>query len=176
LFDPNETVVAGVRFALAEELLRAAGEMRFVARGGSMLPAILPGDELIVHRACLDDVGVGDVVLFAQNGRWYVHRVQEILADGRARSVLTRGDALRERDEPVFGEELLGRIAFLVRDGEQRVLSRSCSVGEFLVRIAVRSLPRFAGLFLRWHALRAWLVSRWHGTPGLVHSKFQDPV
>jgi hypothetical protein len=176
LFDTNEAVFEGVSFALAEDLLRAAGEMRFIARGGSMLPAIIPGDELIVHRARLQDVHAGDVVLFTQNGRWYAHRVREIVAGTSSPSLITQGDALTEYDGPVFAQELLGRIAFLVRGGEQLVLSPAGSFEHVLLRAAIRHVPHFAGGILRWHRLLAWFLSLWHGTAGFAHTKSRDSV
>ena len=146
-----ENLSEQISFALAEELLRKAGEMRVVTHGGSMLPAILPGDELVVRRVCLRNISIGDVVLFRQQGRWFVHRVRKLLPAGSQPCLITRGDALPSDDAPVFPEEMLGRIAFLVRDGEQRAISPWCSLSQTLLRAAVRHVPRFAGLYLRWH-------------------------
>jgi hypothetical protein len=153
-----ENLSKKIPFALAEELLRKNGEMRFVAQGGSMLPAILPRDELVVHRAVIGDICPGDMVLFKQEGRWFAHRVRQIVQESSQACLITRGDALRSDDSLVFPEEFLGRIPFLVRGGEQCIISSGRSALEFLLRAAIRHVPFFAGIFLRYCRFRAWLA------------------
>ena len=171
LLNINEGIFEGVPFAIAEELLREAGEMHFVARGGSMLPAVYPGEELIVHRARLRDICVGDVVLFAQQGRWLVQRVREILPAVTQPCLVTQGDSLAVHDAPVFAEELLGRITFVVRDGQHCVLSAGYSLSQALVRGAARRIPAFVRTCLFWHYIRSRFASLGHGSADLAHSK-----
>jgi len=167
----NERIFEGVPFALAEELLRGGGEMHFVARGTSMLPAVYPGEELILNRARLRDVCVGDVVLFAQQGHWFVQRVRKILPADTQPCLVTQGDALAVHDTPVFAEELLGRITFVVRDGEPRVLSAPDSVSRVLVRAMVRHVPAFLRTCRLWHNFRSCYANLRHATADLAHGK-----
>ena len=53
---------------LAPETLQRFGELRFMARGGSMLPAIYPGDWLTIKRDMGRTIRCGEVVLCLRNG------------------------------------------------------------------------------------------------------------
>lgn len=71
----------------------ASGWQPSVVLTGSMAPALLPGDVVVVAPARPGDPVVGRVVVFtdpARPGRTVVHRVEEVLPDGAVR---TRGDA-----------------------------------------------------------------------------------
>lgn len=69
---------------LAAEVLRSFGELRFRANGSSMLPAVWPGDMLLVRSQDAAAVVPGDIVLFGRGGRLFAHRVVEVrsLASG----------------------------------------------------------------------------------------------
>ena len=54
--------------ALAEEVLRTAGELRFIAQGSSMVPSIFPGDVLEIRREAASKIPCNDIVLFVQGG------------------------------------------------------------------------------------------------------------
>jgi hypothetical protein len=172
----KQAIFEGVAFAMAEELLREAGEMRFEARGEGMLPAIYPGEELVLHRARMRDVRIGDVVLFLQGKRWHVERVREILPGVAQPCLLTRADAGVERREPVFAEDLLGRVAFVVRDGEERVPSRSDSASQRVMRAAVRHVPLAAQGFLAWHQTRERFAHLRHGAAALFAGRVSGSV
>ncbi|HTQ96473.1 MAG TPA: hypothetical protein VMH89_06685 [Candidatus Acidoferrum sp.] len=155
----KECIFEGVPFALAEEMLREAGTIRVEARGESMLPAIFPGEELILHRVRLRDVSVGDVVLFVQKGKWHLERVQEILP-GIAQPYLRTGlDMGSSREEPVFGEELLGRVVFVIRDCEEMVLSRKPSFGQLILGTVLKNVPAATLAFLAWRQLRSRIAN-----------------
>jgi signal peptidase I len=158
----EQKVLEAVPLALAENLLREIGEMRFVARGSSMLPAICPGDEILVRRTCVPEISVGDVVLFGRQGRWFLHRVRDIPPDAEPPRLITQGDALCCPDDPVFDKELLGRVSFLVRNGELRSPITSESVFQSMLQIAVRYLPYFSGALLRWHQVPSGFVMLRH--------------
>jgi len=106
---------------LAEEVVRTYGEVRLRVFGTSMVPSILPGDLVSVHRTSLQDISPGEVVLFLQKGRLFVHRVVDrkvvATADGPEElCLITRGDRLRHNDPPVSSPELLGRVVSIERD------------------------------------------------------------
>jgi hypothetical protein len=101
-----------VRLDLAIEVLREFGEVRFVARGASMLPSIRPGDMLVVRQARVGEIRMGDVVLYVRNDCFYAHRA--ICLDSQLR-LTTRGDALAQLDPPVIESELLGRVTAVHR-------------------------------------------------------------
>jgi len=104
---------------LAVELLSSAGRVRFVARGGSMIPNILPGDTLEISRVSFDAVCAGDVILAGDRDRLWAHRVLREEFRSKRRVLITRGDALRVEDAPVGEAEFLGRVDFVIR-GQRR--------------------------------------------------------
>lgn len=113
----SNEIVEETKRALAVEVLRLTGVMRVRAFGASMLPTLWPGDILTVHCVQPDEVSLGDLVLVARKGRFYVHRVVKPSAPlpmGQDQvAVATRGDCL-VNDDPQEGE-LLGRVTEIRR-------------------------------------------------------------
>ena len=100
------------------------GEVRLRVFGTSMVPSILPGDLVLIQRAGLHEISPGEVVLFLQKGRLFVHRVVDrkvVATAGRPEEscLITRGDRLRHEDPPVSSPELLGRVVSIERDNRK---------------------------------------------------------
>jgi hypothetical protein len=172
----EKAIFEGVSFALAEEMLREAGEMRIVARGETMLPAIYPEEELILYRVRLRDVCVGDVVLFTHKNEWHLERVREILPGVTQACLLMREDAGRAREAPVFAEELLGRVAFVVRDGQVKVLPRRRTPMQGVLGCAVSRLPGVARGCLAWRQWHSRLANLRHGAADLLAGRLGGSV
>src|ERR1700676_5182873 len=100
-----------IHVELAAETLLRFSEVRFVARGSSMLPAIFPGDCLTVQSFSGDGPLVGDVVLVRRANDFLVHRVVRILDHQPQPGYVLRGDSLTQDDPPVSRSEILGRVA-----------------------------------------------------------------
>jgi len=138
---PAETATA-VKCELAGEVLRSFGNLRFAATGWSMLPTIWPGDTLVVDRVGSDQVHVGDVVLVGREGRLCAHRVVSKVEDSGNRCWITQGDSMALPDQPVKEDELLGRVAYMIRAGRLVAVPAELSVVERLTAgIAQRSAP-----------------------------------
>lgn len=143
---------------LAVELLSSAGRVRFVARGGSMIPTILPGDALEISRLSFDAVRAGDVILAGDRVRLWAHRVlrEEFRSGGRI--LITRGDALSAEDTPVSETEFLGRVDFVIRG--QRVfrpeMDGLAPLFAALLRRSQRWLPVARSIYSAWHAVTRW--------------------
>jgi len=105
-----------VKCALASETLRSSGSLRLQVTGWSMLPAVMPGEVLIVERVEPKNVSAGDVVLFERDHRLFAHRV--IALDHSDGGMITKGDAMLRPDRPVSESELLGKVSFLIRNGK----------------------------------------------------------
>lgn len=105
-----------VKRELAREQLLTSGTVQLRVLGWSMLPIIWPGDELVIERIASHDVVNGDIVLFAAGSRFVAHRV--VNRSAGAPTIQTQGDAIRQADAPVSHSELLGRLAFILRDGK----------------------------------------------------------
>ena len=72
--------------------------------GSSMLPWICPGDVLVIRRADMRAISTGEVVLFAREGRLFIHRVVRRCAAETEAFLVTKGDAVAHTDGPVFPE------------------------------------------------------------------------
>src|ERR1700757_218536 len=111
------------KLSLSVEVLQRTGFVRLVALGSSMLPTLWPGDLLTIQSTTVDQIRVGDVVLFARENRFFVHRVVRSVS----KSLTTRGDAMPREDGELGGEELLGKVISVSRrDGKAQV--PRCSV------------------------------------------------
>jgi hypothetical protein len=110
---------SAVKCELAAEVLRSFGTLRFAATGWSMLPSIWPGETLVVERVEPDQVRIGDMVLVGREGRLCAHRVVGTAGDAQNPRWITQGDALRALDRPVAGNELLGRVRYVIRAGKR---------------------------------------------------------
>src|SRR5258706_9936330 len=110
---------------VAGEVLRSSGTLRLRVTGRSMLPTIWPGDILVIQRAGSDGVFEGDIAVFSNGRRFVAHRVVAKEEGAGGSMVQTRGDAVRYADSPVAGDDLLGRVSFILRNGRCIVPRRS---------------------------------------------------
>lgn len=102
-----------------------------VVTTGSMMPSLVPGDLVFIHRPDFAEISVGDIVAFRSpdesDGQITVHRVVEKrVEDDGTILFFTKGDATPNRDEgylkptDIYGRvffhaPLVGRILLLLR-------------------------------------------------------------
>ncbi len=134
---------------MAGEVLRMNGKLRLQATGWSMLPAVRPGDTLVVDRIAPDQVGKGDIVLFQRDRRLFAHRVTDA-----SQQISTQGDSMPQADAPLQNDEVLGRVAFLVRNGRLIVPRRKPSISERIVATLVRRSKTAARVIVGIHGIR----------------------
>ncbi len=136
-------MVEALKLDLAAEVLTSFGQARLPATGSSMFPCMQPGDMLEIRRPA-NPIQTGDVVVFLRHARLIVHRVVVRRGD----LLITRGDRLRYRDEPVATAEILGCVVAIERHGRRidprltllcRVASAILSRSEFGTRVALYS-------------------------------------
>ena len=109
-----------VRHELAKQVLGSAGELRPVARGGSMLPAIWPGDVLVVRSAAMESVRAEEIVVSRRGDYLCAHRVVGECFEGGRRVLITKGDSLPSADLSTISEaEFLGRVSSVIRGEKQ---------------------------------------------------------
>ena len=120
---------------LASEVLRTSGHLRLQVNGWSMLPSIWPGDTLQLERTRRGELRAGDIVLFLRDRRLFAHRILTTGPD----TVTTRGDAMAQPDPAVGEDPLLGRVAYIVRDGKCIEPSKSLSLSQRVVAGVARS-------------------------------------
>lgn len=161
----------GVIVKLAAEALRLSGEVRLVGLGSSMLPAIFPGDTLIVRRETARSARRGDILLCFRQGRFCAHRLVDKRKEKGGISLITRGDALGTNDPPVAEDELLGRVTAVVRHGKRTELRGRLAARERLLQQALRSSSGALKWLLRWHSLRSWLARSPGAAPAQLEAK-----
>jgi len=159
---PAETA-ATVKCDLAGEVLRSFGSLCFPAIGRSMVPSFWPQDTLVVHSVVPNQVQIGDVVVVGRRGSLCAHRVIGVERDAQNPRWITQGDALPEPDLPVFENELLGRVAYVIRAGRLIPVPAELSVVERVTAKIVRHWVPAARTLVLMHRLihsRGKLASR----------------
>jgi signal peptidase I len=106
---------------LVVDVVRSAGSASLGVMGCSMLPAIRPGDVLMVERHHSDELQPGQVILYSRNGKLTAHRIIQVSDE----YLLTQGDSLPSRDLPVRWSEVVGRVTGICRNGRPVSLQRS---------------------------------------------------
>lgn len=145
-----------VKCELAGEVLRSSGKLRLQVTGWSMLPAVWPGDLLVIDRAECKDVANGDIVLFGRDRRLFAHRVVATrLGDP---GVLTRGDAMPAPDPIVREDELLGKVSVIVRNGKY-IAPRQPRLSQRAIAALVRSSKVAARVLVGVHGMQQVLQS-----------------
>ncbi len=135
---------------LIAEALRAGGQAHVRVMGTSMLPALWPGDILIIRNQPKTP-SAGEIVLFLRYGRLFAHRVVRTMES----ELITRGDALPDRDPPVHLSEVLGVVVGVIRDGPELVPVAPPSYLQALVAFAIRRSEALYRMVLRLHQAKA---------------------
>lgn len=143
------------RYALAQESLAASGQLRVIASGSSMLPAIQPGDTLTFRCRQLASPVVNQVVLYRHEGRLIAHRLRARSRDGHW---LIRGDSSPDRDDlPVADVDLLGVLTGQKRGERWLDTDRRPHLLPYSLRWLMLRSPRACGLVVRFLKIsRAW--------------------
>jgi hypothetical protein len=149
-----------VKLELASEVLRRFGEVRFVARGSSMIPSIYPGDLLTVRSQAIAEAQHGHIVLALREGRFWAHRLIRKWREGNRFVLATRGDALPNEDPSLDESQVLGRVTSIVRFGRPINFARINSSSTKLLGWAVRNSNALATALLRRHSLQLRLLGR----------------
>ena len=147
-----------VHVDLAAEVLRRFGEIRFIARGSSMIPAIYPGDLLTVRTHRIADARSGQIVLCLREGRFWAHRVMRKWRDGNRFLFSTRGDALAHEDPSLDESQLLGSVTSIVRYGKSVEVAHIAGPWMKILRVGVRHSSALARTLLSSHMLRMRLL------------------
>lgn len=134
---------------LAGEVLRTSGFLRLPVRGWSMLPTVWPGDTLVIEPAESGAVHEGDIVLLSRNGRLVAHRMLAKRGPQGDAKILTQGDALPHPDLLVSDRDLLGRVAFIVRNGKHIAPSRRPRFSQRAVAALIRQSETAARAVVR---------------------------
>jgi len=145
-----------VHLELAAETLLHSSEVRFVARGTSMLPTIVPGDRLTIKSFSPGEVpSYGEALLVRRDGEFRIHRLVRVLDNTPQHIYILRGDALLQDDPPVLRSQILGRVTAVQRAGKSFPVPATGTLHQRLLRFFVRHSSAAAALLIRCHELRA---------------------
>ena len=155
--EQESELLQSTRKELFLQALCSFGEARFAATGASMLPAIWPGDILMV-RKCQHESAIvpGEVVLFERDGGLVAHRVVTRLESQKDALLVTRGDSHLRADPPVPEAEVIGVVFSVQRDG--KVVSPTQSLSQRAVSLILRRSGACTRIALRLVHLRRLLA------------------
>ena len=114
----NPTVIAQAANALICDRLRAGGTFSFTISTSSMLPALRPGDRVVVRAARADQVRTGDIVIREMADSWIAHRVIDSFVSSNGTHLVTKGDNALTSDPMWEPGQLTGAIVAVVRAGQ----------------------------------------------------------
>ncbi len=123
-----------------------------------MVPALWPGESIVVRRLDGEEVESGDVVVFAREHRFVVHRVTGRSPAAPDAVLLTQGDATAHPDLPVHVADVLGVVVAVRRmHGEHAVLRRETAALRAVAWVMRRS--SLAHCVLARVIMRGWQVA-----------------
>lgn len=137
-----------VGFAVVMALLALFGIRLYTIESGSMEPALMTGDAVLVDtNTKSENVEVGDVIVYDRDGESIIHRVVGVSDD----SWVLKGDAnIRPDTKPVYEWQLVGKELCVVP-----VLGK--------VVMATRN-PKFSGLMAATFAALGYLIMAYYSS------------
>jgi len=90
------------------------------------------------------------VVLYARDGRFFIHRNLRSVQRGAEPALVTRGDSMPQVDEPVIASELLGKVISIGGGSDVKPVP-SCTLWRRAVGLLLVYSGRLRSLALRWH-------------------------
>lgn len=104
---------------LASELLDKGVEVRFAVTGSSMRPSLEDGDRVTLAPVNPETLKIGDLVLFRrQDESLVLHRLVK-RKGGPQPTLIFKGDAVAELDEPVGPDQVLATVIKIERLGQE---------------------------------------------------------
>lgn len=115
------------------------------AKGFSMWPFIREGEKLIIRKASIDALKVGEIILYRAENKLVCHRLVKKIKHNGGYLIYSRGDNSLSLPELVTKERFLGRVAAIVRKNG-RTVDISGLQQRFLNRVIVIIAPLVAGI------------------------------
>lgn len=120
------------------QLLQTASEstsesslLAVAVTGSSMFPVLLSGDRVLVKKSSLEDLNVGDIILWTDDAlNRVVHRIVSIDLSSTPPLIITKGDLTFDEDPPIEFDRVMGKIVAVLRDQKVRWISELNAAGE----------------------------------------------
>lgn len=107
---------------VTEPLVAQGTSFLLCVYGASMYPTIRDGDVVQVRPVEPGEIGIGDIFLFRNSGRLFVHRLVAKSRQGDRLLLIAKGDANPRPDKQVRGGDVLGKIVEVRRRRNRRSL------------------------------------------------------
>jgi hypothetical protein len=89
--------------------------------GASMFPVLFSGDKVLVKKCSLEELSVGDIVVWTDTSHKHVaHRIVSLDTSSTPALITTKGDVSHEPDAPVEFNRVLGKVVAALQDGEPK--------------------------------------------------------
>ncbi|MCF8465246.1 MAG: S26 family signal peptidase [Flavobacteriales bacterium] len=114
---------------VGRHLLDSGQQVEFRLGGNSMFPFLRNGDMATVVKVPMLELKHGQVVVFAQQGKWIAHRLIALDHTQNGSRLVAQGDSIVRFDKPIAEHDYLGIIVGFVRNG------RSIEVADYRHRL-----------------------------------------
>lgn len=104
--------------SLRKKLIENNHAVKAEAAGYSMFPFMLPGDEQTISPVPMEDIAIGDVVVFEHADKWISHRVISIQNKNNEITLTLRGDTCIQLDPLVTKTNYIGKTTAFERRGK----------------------------------------------------------
>lgn len=123
------------------ESLEGRGRVSLRVHGTSMMPWVRAGDIAMIRTVRAETLRCGHLVLFRRSNSLFVHRIVNRKGPLEASQIFVKGDAHPTSDGLVAQGELLGRVAWLYREGRRIDLEArgQRALGLFISRLSLYS-------------------------------------
>lgn len=141
----------------------------FETSGYSMWPFVGPGEKLVIKKTPIEDLSLGDIILYQANKQLVCHRLVRKVKKSDICLLYARGDSSLSPPEPVTEEMLIGKAIISIRGGKRfRIVGRTQQFVNRLIIIVAPLISRGIKIirFFRDKICKAIFGDREKGRPG----------
>lgn len=120
--------------------------------GLSMWPFFKPGDKLIIEKFSLGEMRIGDIILYKEDARMICHRLVKKIKYENRDMLFAKGDSSFNPSSPIIEENIIGKVAGLIRDNSRiidltgfrcRVFNKCIANSAFFVTLGIKIVKYF---------------------------------
>jgi signal peptidase I len=119
----------------------------FDATGFSMWPFVKQGEKLIVKKAPMQDLMIGDIILYRKDKQLVCHRLVRKIIDNEEYCLYARGDNTKFLLEPITEQMFFGKAVGKIKNGRiisltgrrQQIINRFIIMVSPLINIGVKT-------------------------------------
>ena len=108
----------------AETLLNNKNMLSLSMKGYSMFPTLRAGDVGTVTKCSVDDIRIGDIVVFREDNKLIAHRLVKIKQNNGNTLYITKGDKNSYYDQPFTKDQFAGKLENIQR-GKKTLTEKS---------------------------------------------------